>query len=48
VHDDGRFGLVADIQDSGELAVTFYTVIRTSRGWRGVKSPEPKARRAKE
>jgi hypothetical protein len=48
VRHDGRFGLVADIQDPGELGVILYAVIRTGRWWRGVKPPEPKARRTKE
>ena len=45
---DGRFGLVADIQDPVALGVFLYGVIRTGRWWRVVKPPEPKARRAKE
>ena len=48
VHHDGRFGLVADIQDAGELGAFLYGAIRTGRWWRGVKPPEPKARRAKD
>ncbi len=46
VHHDGRFGLVADIQDPVALGVFLYGVIRTGRWWRGIKPPEPKARRA--
>jgi hypothetical protein len=48
VHHDGRFGLVADIQDPAALCAFLYAVIRTGRWWRGVKPPEPKARRARE
>jgi len=48
VHHDGRFGLVTDIQDAGELGAFLYGVIRAGRWWRAVKPPEPKARRAKE
>ena len=47
VHHDGRFGLVADIQDPAEMGGFLYGVIRTGRWWRGVKPPEPKARRAR-
>lgn len=47
VRHDGRFGLVTDIQDAGELGAFLYGVIRTGRWWRGVKLPEPKARRAR-
>jgi hypothetical protein len=45
---DGRFGLVANVQDPVALGVFLYGVIRTGRWWRGVKPPEPKARRAKQ
>jgi hypothetical protein len=48
VHHDGRFGLVADVQDPAALGAFLYGVIRTGRWWRGVKPPEPKARCAKE
>jgi len=48
VHHDGRFGLVADDQDPVALGAFLYGVIRTGRWWRGVKPPEPKARRARE
>ena len=48
VHHDGQFGLVADIQDPVALGAFLYGVIRTGRWWRGVKPPEPKARRARE
>ena len=48
VRHDGRFGLMADIQDASELAAILYLVIRTGRWWRGVKPPEPMARRARE
>jgi hypothetical protein len=48
VRHDRRFGLVADIQDASELGALVYLVIRTGRWWRGVKPPEPKARRARE
>ena len=48
VHHDGRFGLVADVQDPACLGAFLYGVIRTGRWWRGVKPPEPKARRARE
>jgi hypothetical protein len=48
VHHDGRFGLVADIQDPIALGAFLYGVIRTGRWWRGVRPSEPKARRAKE
>lgn len=48
VHHDGRFGLVADIQDPAALGAFLYGVIRTGRWWRGVKPPEPKARRARD
>jgi hypothetical protein len=45
---DGRFGLVAGIQDAGERGAILYGVIRTGRWWRGVKPPGFKARRARE
>ncbi len=48
VHHDGRFGLVADIQDPACLGAFPYGVIRTGRWWRRVEMPEPKARRARE
>jgi hypothetical protein len=48
VHHDGRFGLVADVQDPLALGAFLYGVIRTGRWWRGVKPLEPKARRARE
>ena len=48
VRHDGRFGLVADIQDPAALGAFLYGVIRTGRWWRGVKPPEPKARRVRE
>lgn len=48
VHHDGRFGLVADDQDPVALGAFLYGVIRTGRWWRGIKPPEPKARRARE
>jgi hypothetical protein len=48
VHHDGRFGLVTDIQDAGELGVFLYGVVRLGRWWRQIKQPEPKPRRAKE
>jgi len=48
VRRDGRFGLVADIQDPIALGGFLYIVIRAGRRRRGVKPPEPKARRAKE
>ena len=48
VHHDGRFGLVADDQDPAALGAFLYVVIKTGRWWRGVKPPEPKARRARE
>jgi hypothetical protein len=47
VHHDGRFGLVADIQDPAALGAFLYGVIRTGRWWRGVKPPEPKPKRAR-
>ena len=47
VHHDGRFGLVADVQDPVALGAFLYGVIRTGRWWRGVKPPEPKAKRAR-
>ena len=48
VHHDGRFGLVSDIQDAGELGAILYGVIRVGRWWRQIKPPEPKPRRARE
>jgi hypothetical protein len=48
VHHDGRFGLVTDIQDAGELGAFLYGVIRVGRWWRQIKLPEPKPRRARE
>jgi hypothetical protein len=48
VHHDGRFGLVADIQDPIALGAFLYCVIKAGRKRRDVKPPEPKARRAKE
>ncbi len=47
VRHDGRFGLVADDQDPVALGAFLYVVIKTGRWWRGVKPPEPKARRAR-
>ena len=47
VRHNGRFGLVADIQDASELGAIRYLVIRTSRWWRGVKPPELKPRPAR-
>jgi hypothetical protein len=44
---DGRFGLVADVQDPGTLGVFLYSLIRVGRWWRAVKPSEPKARRVK-
>jgi len=38
----------ADFPDAGELGALLYGVIRTGRWWRGVKPPEPEARRARE
>jgi len=46
VRHDGRFGLVADIQDPAALGAFLYGVIRTGRWYRDVKPPEPKARHA--
>jgi hypothetical protein len=48
VRHDGRSGLVADIQDASELSAILYLVIRAGRWWRGVKPPEPEARRTRE
>jgi hypothetical protein len=48
VHQDGRFGLVADIPDPAALGAFLYGVIRTGRWWRGIKPPPPKPRRAQE
>jgi len=48
VRDDGRFRLVAGIQDAGGLGAIPYLVIRTGRWWRGVEPPEPRARRGRE
>ena len=48
VRHDGRFGLVADVQDPVALGVFLFLVIKTGRWWRGVKPPEPKARHARE
>jgi hypothetical protein len=48
VRHDGRSGLVADIQDASELGAILCLVIRAGRWWRGVKPPEPKARRGRE
>jgi hypothetical protein len=45
---DGRSGLVAGIRDASKLGAIGYLVIRTGRGWRGAKPPEPSARRATE
>ena len=47
VHHDGRFGLVADGQAPVALGAFLYLVIKTGRSRRGVKPPEPKARRAR-
>jgi hypothetical protein len=44
---DGRYGLVADIQDPACLGAVLCGAIRTGRWWRGVKPPEPKARRTR-
>lgn len=48
VHHDSRFGLLADDQDPVALGAFLYVVIKTGCWWRGIKPPEPKARRAKE
>lgn len=48
VRHDGRFGLVADDQDPVALGAFLYVAIKTGRWRRGVKPPEPKARRVKE
>lgn len=48
VRHDGRFGLVADIQDPIALGAFLYAVIRVGRWWRGIKPSEPKARHSKE
>jgi len=48
VRHDGRFGLVADDQDPVALGAFLYVVIKTGRWWRGVKPPEPRARRTRE
>jgi hypothetical protein len=48
VRHDGRYGLVADDQDPVALGTFLYGAIRTGRWWRGVKPPQPKARRARE
>jgi hypothetical protein len=48
VRHDGLFGLVADDQDPVALGAFLYCVIKAGRWWRGVKPPEPKARRVKE
>jgi hypothetical protein len=45
VRHDGRFGLVSDIQDAGELGAFLYGVIRIGRWWREIKPPPPKPRR---
>jgi hypothetical protein len=45
---DGRFGLVADVQDPVALGAFLYVVIKTGRWWRQIKLPEPKPRRVKE
>lgn len=48
VRHDGRFGFVADIQDPTALGAFLYGANRTGRWWRGIKPPEPKARRTRE
>jgi hypothetical protein len=48
VRHDGRFGLVADVQDPVALGAFLYIAIKTGRWWRKIKLPEPKPRRAKE
>lgn len=48
VRHDGRFGLVADIQDPVALGIFLFAAIRVGRWWRGIEPPEPKRRRTKE
>lgn len=48
VRRDGRFGLVADIQDYGTLGALLWGIIRGGRRWRQIKLPEPEPRRTKE
>jgi hypothetical protein len=45
---DGRFGLVADIQDPVALGIFLFAVIRVGRWWRQIEPPKPKPRRARE
>jgi hypothetical protein len=48
VRRDGRFGLVADIQDPGTLGAFLYSAIRAGRWWRGIKPPDPRPRRTEQ
>jgi hypothetical protein len=48
VHHDGRFGLVADVQDPIALGAFLYIVIKAGRSWRQIKLPAPKPRRDRE
>ena len=44
----GTLGVVMSAESTGMIGGTMYGLIRTGSGWRNVKPPEPKARRAKE
>ena len=48
VRHDGRFGLVADVQDPIMLGIFLFAVIRIGREWREIKLPEPKPRRSRQ
>jgi len=48
VRHDGRYGLVADIQDPIALGIFLYAVIYAGRRIRGIKPPKPKTHRPRE
>ena len=48
VRHDGQFGLVADDQDPIALGIALYATIKAGRGYRKVRPPKYKPRRARE
>jgi hypothetical protein len=48
VRHDGRYGLVADVQDPIELGLFLYAAVKVGRWYRKVKPPEPRAWSARE
>jgi hypothetical protein len=48
LHHDGAVGLLVSAESIAAIGGTLYGLVRVGRWWRDVKTPEPKARRAKE